>query len=519
MERSLATACASLLLATAVSAATTGRLSDASTYQDHGIATFSDGTPTWCDDVLGCLNITSDWYSDFRPINRLPESREQINTRFYLHTRDEKAEEQDVRLVAGDPSGLQQTTFAPSRPTKLVIHGFTDSGSNDWVKELSQELLAFGDYNVIRVDWGDGAGLMYSQAVANTRVVGLEIGYLINWLADEYGLQRGMVHLIGHSLGAHISGYAGEQIEGLGRISGMDPAGPEYTGTLPKVRLDETDALFVDNIHTDSEPIYKLGAGTSQPMGHLDFYPNGGYNQPGCEILSSGTSFLSCSHSRAVELYTDSIRSSCNFLSYECSSYEEFQLGNCASCGDDNSHCASMGFHADQYAAKNTRANVLLFDSTAEEAPFCLYQYGVAVLAAKPDEAEDWVVGKLFGTFYGDNGEVIERVMITEKHQEFYHGEVTRFVFSHRSHVGKVVRASLEWHYDDEKLHPGTYCVWPVCNRHLYVAGLRVAPLNAYPESARLELTADLCSSDGAVTELKDGETASFAAYDFCPQP
>ena len=79
---------------------------------------------------------------------------------------------------------------------------------------MAQELLNYGDYNVIRVCWKRGAAALYSQAVANARVVGLEVGYLINWLADEYGLDRGTLHLIGHSLGAHISGYAGEQISG-----------------------------------------------------------------------------------------------------------------------------------------------------------------------------------------------------------------------------------------------------------------------------------------------------------------
>jgi len=28
-------------------------------------------------------------------------------------------------------------------------------------------------------------------------------------------------HIIGHSLGGHIAGYAGERIENLGRITGM----------------------------------------------------------------------------------------------------------------------------------------------------------------------------------------------------------------------------------------------------------------------------------------------------------
>ena len=55
--------------------------------------------------------------------------------------------------------------------------------------------------------------------------VGLEIGHLVNTLKEHFGLNPADVHLIGHSLGSHVSGFAGEQIEGLGRITGLDPAG------------------------------------------------------------------------------------------------------------------------------------------------------------------------------------------------------------------------------------------------------------------------------------------------------
>jgi pancreatic triacylglycerol lipase len=41
------------------------------------------------------------------------------------------------------------------------------------------------------------------------------------------------------------------------------------------VRLDPTDAEFVDVIHTDSESILMGGYGMEQPVGHVDFYPNG----------------------------------------------------------------------------------------------------------------------------------------------------------------------------------------------------------------------------------------------------
>ena len=49
-----------------------------------------------------------------------------------------------------------------------------------------------------------------------------------------------------------------------------------------KVRLDPSDADFVDVIHTDGGGIKNLGFGASQEMGHVDFYPNGGERQPGC---------------------------------------------------------------------------------------------------------------------------------------------------------------------------------------------------------------------------------------------
>ena len=71
----------------------------------------------------------------------------------------------------------------------------------------------------------------YSQAAANTRLVGLEVARLVNVLVDQHGTDPlqvkvscdvtkppyGQVHIIGHSLGAHIAGYAGERITNLGR--------------------------------------------------------------------------------------------------------------------------------------------------------------------------------------------------------------------------------------------------------------------------------------------------------------
>lgn len=64
---------------------------------------------------------------------------------------------------------------------------------------------------------------------------------------------------------------------------GLDPADPYFQGTDVRVRLDPSDAAFVDVIHTDGSSILQLGFGTMQQMGHVDFYPNGGVHQPGCD--------------------------------------------------------------------------------------------------------------------------------------------------------------------------------------------------------------------------------------------
>ncbi len=47
---------------------------------------------------------------------------------------------------------------------------------------MASALLTHGDYNVIIVRWGGGANCLYSQAAANTRLVGLEVANLVNKL-------------------------------------------------------------------------------------------------------------------------------------------------------------------------------------------------------------------------------------------------------------------------------------------------------------------------------------------------
>lgn len=87
------------------------------------------------------------------------------------------------------------------------------------------------------------------------------------------------VSLVGHSLGAHIAGIAAKNVR-RGRINtiiGLDPAGPLFNMNSPTTRLAVTDADYVECVQTDNRNF-----GIGEPLGHVDFFPNGGSNQPGC---------------------------------------------------------------------------------------------------------------------------------------------------------------------------------------------------------------------------------------------
>ncbi len=93
------------------------------------------------------------------------------------------------------------------------------------------------------------------------RLIGKQLAILIQNLQKYKGLDLSRVHIIGFSLGAHVSGFAGAELPGLSRITGLDPAGPLFESQHPKARLDSTDANFIDVIHSNGENLILGGLG------------------------------------------------------------------------------------------------------------------------------------------------------------------------------------------------------------------------------------------------------------------
>ena len=71
------------------------------------------------------------------------------------------------------------------------------------------------------------------------------------------------------------------------------------------------------------------GFGLEEAIGDLDFYPNGGLHQPGCDggvRWISDARFRFCSHGRAVDYFIESVVRKKAFPSVVCDNYAKFKV-------------------------------------------------------------------------------------------------------------------------------------------------------------------------------------------------
>ncbi|XP_045193967.2 pancreatic lipase-related protein 2-like [Mercenaria mercenaria] len=189
-----------------------------------------------CYGELGCFTNEAPFNNT---LDRLPK---RFEVRFKLFTEKCKTSYELNTSTVPFISHPLHCSFDPALPLKFIVHGFRESGEDQWVRDVAAAIRK-ESMSVVTVDWKQGSGIPYNQAVANTRLVGAKISNMIKDLRAKYGVSPKKVHIIGFSLGAHIAGYDGRNLtDKIGRITELDPAEPAYKDTDPLVHLDKSDA-------------------------------------------------------------------------------------------------------------------------------------------------------------------------------------------------------------------------------------------------------------------------------------
>ncbi|CAH0380980.1 unnamed protein product [Bemisia tabaci] len=308
-----------------------------------------------CFGELGCFPMKSPWTSNLRPFPQ-PMTPDEIQPQLIFYSRDNPEVGQVVQVWPNiSTNGLK---FDPKRPyTTFMTHGFASNCNTTWIQHLKDNYLKQRDANVFLVDWNKGANLLnYLQVASNTRVVGAAVSRFVKYLREEKGVKPGQIHLIGHSLGSHISSYVAKSNPKISVLTALDPAQPGFEGSPAAVRLDKSDAEFVEVVHTSGRPfIPLLGFGFITTVGHVDFYFNGGALQPKCKIppfdsvnitsisdlvlvpVEVLSEWVGCSHNLAHEYYSEAIltgNNNCSFVARKTGAVEH--LSNTFSAGYAN---------------------------------------------------------------------------------------------------------------------------------------------------------------------------------------
>ncbi|XP_026851686.2 lipase member H isoform X2 [Electrophorus electricus] len=299
-----------------------------------------------------------------------------VQVRLLLYTRANVS--CGVLLSHDDP--FSNPEFNVSRPTTFIIHGYRPTGSPPiWMHKVVEATLSHKDVNAVVVDWNRGAThIIYPKVVENTRLVASNLTAFLLKMQLK-GISLSSVHMIGVSLGAHISGFTGASFNGsIGRITALDPAGPSFTGKPVDDRLDPSDAQFVEALHTDMDAF-----GFRNPLGHIDFYANGGADQPGCpKTIFSGSQYFKCDHQRSVFLYVASFNVTCPLIGYPCASYSDYLDGKCLRCDQFSSAgCPVFGPTLINWKDLLVKlGQTSTYFTTNKQSPFCQTNYEVDIL-------------------------------------------------------------------------------------------------------------------------------------------
>ncbi|XP_029680014.1 phospholipase A1-like isoform X1 [Formica exsecta] len=259
----------------------------------------------------------------------------------------------------------------PSRPIVFLVHGFTSSGNNTNNYDLALQLVE-KDYTVFSLDWSaaactDGIPIIklleYPAAVKNTREIGELMAKYVITLITDCKIPLDNITFVGHSLGAHVCGFAAKNIHNLGYgkmplIIGADPAAPLFGWNKCENRLCKTDAIHVIIVHTSL-------LGMQSNMGDVDLRFNGGKEQPNCAPLD-----LSCSHTRSM-VYLFDIFNNCVYPADKIKSSFLGNLGSTPYPDPSTTNCVVVNDEIFNIKQNDTLRDGDYYVFVQKDSPYC----------------------------------------------------------------------------------------------------------------------------------------------------
>nr|CAI5861502.1 unnamed protein product [Callosobruchus analis] len=421
-----------------------------------------------CFEEIGCVEADSRWFDKkLRPVNMVPSDRHVIKTDFLLIKEDKRDHLDDdyegllYTSITADAKSLKSSGFKKSSDLMLLIHDFTSNGYTGWVKEK------------------------------------------FNYTLDN-------VHIVGHGVGAHIAGYVGATYNDIRKITGLDPSGPRFDGMPDIVKLNPTNARYVEIIHTDA--YNGRSQGTKEVLGHSDFFVNNADSQPGCKEnntfdnivsvernqLSHGEILPGCSHKRSFKYFIESLmHTNCTFLGIRCNNYEDFSNGKCTSC-EETDNCRTFGAKSYPHSIQKT----VYYLDTADDNPFCMFVLKISVSVKIDKEREGYFEFILVDDF----GNIAEAVPSYKKEYKPIKetSNNTFLYFAHPPQLGAIKEARVKWN-EKKKLYCFVYC-----DQHIDVERVEVEPI--LPGKQRRQTSALCPPPEG--TKIENGAYKSFSKCD-----
>ncbi|XP_059061658.1 pancreatic lipase-related protein 2-like [Achroia grisella] len=226
-----------------------------------------------------------------------------------------------IKQMAKDP------TMDYSRKTVIFISGYFDNPDLPPSRILESSYRNLG-YNVWLIDIYQFVNYQFPEVARFVPSAGRRVGEMLyNLTLENVGFNPKNLEIVGLSLGGETISFIAKSFKELSgtklsKLTALDPTGPCFRNLGPDQRLDQSDADYVEVVSTNID-----GLGMAAPVGHVNFYINGGEYQLSdlywipCELL--------CSHVKVYTIWYSALRNPNSFIAMQCDSVQQARDMNC----------------------------------------------------------------------------------------------------------------------------------------------------------------------------------------------